>query len=142
MSNELKIIEPKQAKLTELEIETIKPVHRQFAALVADGHTYDEAYQVALGNEAREPFRTRGAALARRPVIAMYIAYLRQINESQTVLSYVEKREYLKSIVLSEKTSIREKMEAIKIDNRMAGHLAPEELDVKQEGNVTVELHW
>lgn len=103
---------------------------RRFAEELVKGRNQTEAYRLA-GYESTRP-EVEASKLVRNTKVSEYIDALRAQAADETVLTIAEKRIKLASIVreLPEGGLLRDQLAAIKIDNEMAGHNKPTEVNL------------
>jgi len=112
--------------------QTLTPKMELFARLVFDGHPAYKAYTEAGYKAATlETAYTNSSQLLKRDKVQSYISRLRAAADSQEVLSFDEKRKMLAQWAKADEGSLRDRQKAIEIDNKMAGHDAPQVVEVR-----------
>jgi hypothetical protein len=103
-----------------------------FANLIADGVGPKEAYVRAYGRGAMSDnaLRVQASKTQNLEHVAARIAELRAKLDDERTMKRVEKRLILAKIARQPNRKASERIEAIKVDNVMAGHNEPERVEV------------
>lgn len=112
---------PPPRKLTQRQLN--------FCQYVIDGIPQYEAYIKA--GYSKNGARASSTALLAIPSIANHIATLRRISDQATVKTATEKRMILARDIDNPNLSAKDRHRAITIDNKMAGHDAPQVIEVR-----------
>ncbi len=105
--------------------------HEKFAQYVADGKKEFESYQLVFPDN-KYPKSAASRLLSTNDTIKNRIQWLKEQYSTQSMLSRADKRNFLAQVIQSGE-SMRDKLQAVKIDNDMSGHNAPKH--VKHESN-------
>lgn len=105
----------------------------KFAQSVASGETQTQSYLDA-GYKAKDRIvaEVNGSLLMAKPHVAAYVDKLRAEADRKCVMDLVEKRKVLAKIARSDSLDVKDsdRIRAIDIDAKLAGHYAPEELNI------------
>ena len=102
-----------------------------FADALLDGMTGSEAYRTAYNTRANPRVRAvKATRLRQTPAIMAYIAEKQAEADRLDGLERQEKRRLLASIARDPNASPSDRMKAIELDSKMAGHLQPEKVEV------------
>ena len=124
-------------------MKTLTAKQRAFAGLIVDGLNGSEAYRRTYSpNGKATVIAVKACELRRRPEVADLIARLQAKTETRETLSRQHKREILAELVLNAEEggpTIDQKLKAIELDNKMAGHNQPEQLKLTGRDGPRVE---
>jgi hypothetical protein len=103
-----------------------------FAKAILDGLSQKKAYLMAYPNSSPSSAGANGHRLLNTESVRQYVESRRQKQETAETLTRTRKREFLAGVVAGnadrELTPLQ--LQAIAIDNKMAGHDAPERVEV------------
>lgn len=109
---------------------------RAFCHHILDGKSPSEAYRLAgYANTNARIMPVNAQKTLKHPAVAAFIAQERQRLDDRRLMSREEKRNFLASIVRKGKGKL-DPLKAIEIDNRMAGHNAPEKVEITDIGDL------
>lgn len=101
----------------------MKASHRIFATNVAAGYSQTEAYLAAFPrSRSRDAARANASRLMAKDSIKAEVDRIRRENETDLMLTYREKREFLARVVRNYCQRDLDVLKAIALDNKMAGH--------------------
>ena len=110
----------------------LTPPQLVFAKAILDGMSQGKAYKAAYPHTTDKAALSNGSRLIRTDCVREYIDSCRQKQETAETLTRTRKREFLAGVVAGnadrELTPLQ--LQAIAIDNKMAGHDAPERVEV------------
>lgn len=102
-----------------------------FANALLDGMTGSDAYRKAYNTQGNSRAAARKAVdLRKHPAIIAYISEKQAEADRLDGLERQEKRRLLASIARDPNASPSDRMKAIELDSKMAGHLQPEKVEV------------
>jgi len=110
----------------------LTPPQLVFAKAILDGMSQVQAYRQAYPETSEKSALSNASRLMGTEGVARYIDSRRQKQETAETLTRTKKREFLAGVVAGnadrELTPLQ--LQAIAIDNKMAGHDAPERVEV------------
>lgn len=111
--------------------------HLKYCQLRALGDTRkQDCYMACFPDAKKESAAVLANRLERKDEIKAEIKRLQLKTETPLVLSRQEKREFLASVVRDPQERVGNKTKCIEIDNKMAGHNEPDEVNVTHDGGV------
>ena len=110
----------------------LTPPQLVFAKAILDGMSQAKAYKAAYPHTTDKAAKANGSRLIATDCVRQYVESRRQKQETAETLTRTRKREFLAGVVAGnadrELTPLQ--LQAIQIDNKMAGHDAPERVEV------------
>jgi hypothetical protein len=121
----------KNSKKMGLHDGKLLPQHELFCQNLIKGMTQQAAYLAAGYKCTERSAQANASALLASPKIMAYMAELREKAEKEAVMDVTEKRQTLANIA-RDAVDMKpvDRMRAIDLDAKLAGHYAPEELNI------------
>lgn len=102
--------------------------HRQFVKNYLDGMSLTEAYQGAFDSPDPQAAASGAYRLMRNPLVREEIRRLQAEVDKLWLATREEKRAILARVFTDDFAKVGDRLKAIEVDNRMAGHDAPTEV--------------
>lgn len=115
-------------KMAKTKEPKINPQQLQFCENVADGFCYTTAYSMAYPKCALLSAPSKASRLVTNGNVWKKIKQLRRHVETRNILERKMKREILAGVMMDGSLPLTERLSAMNLDNKMAGHYAPDKL--------------
>jgi phage terminase small subunit len=119
---------PTKAKQSTLKPLTVR--QQRFCELIVEGKGGTAAYMGAGWKGSREAAKVSASRLLTSDNVKARIAELRKPQTAESLLTKDRKREILRDMVENPATKPADMLRAIEIDAKLAGHFAPDKVEV------------